>query len=268
MSTRMALHRAPSRSAAARSPAARPEPVRGASRLLRGWAAALVATLLAAGSHTLANLVDPGASPSTHAHHDAGPAPILWILTLALAGPVCTALAGRRLSWWRLAAGVTASQLLFHWLYSATAGPAAAPALSGLDGRHGAHSGHPGSLVPGIGSSAATGSSAGTTLGEVPGAAGAVHADSPAMAAAHLLAAVMTVVVLRRGEVLAGRVADLAVGLLLRSPGARLARWIPAVPVRRVSAAQLRVAYRPEDVLLPSLRLRGPPEGPQLALAA
>lgn len=262
MSTRAALHRAPSRSAAARPPAARPAPVRGAPRLLRGWAAALAATLLAAGSHTMANLVDSGASPSTHTGHDADPAPILWILTLALAGPVCTALAGRRLSWWRLSAGVTASQLLFHWLYAATAGPAATPTLSGLDGHHGTHAGHTGSLVSGIGSSA------GTNLGEMQGAGGSMHTDSPAMAAAHLLAAVVTVVVLRRGEVLASRVAELAVGLILRSPGARLARWLPAVPVRRVSAAQLRAAYRPEDILLPSLRQRGPPEGPQLALAA
>lgn len=122
-----------------------------------------------------------------------------WAAAPALAGPVCTTLAGRRLSWWRLSAGVTASQLLFHWLYSATAVAAATPALSCLDGRHGAHAGPTGSPVSGIGSSA------GTSLGEVPGAGGALHADSPAMAAAHLL---------------------------------------------------------------PSLRLRGPPEGPQLALAA
>ncbi|MGM7671205.1 hypothetical protein [Microbacterium sp. A93] len=241
--------------------AARPAPVRGTSRLLRGWAAAFVATLLAAGSHTVANLVESGAS---HAAHDAGPAPILWILTLALAGPVCTALAGRRLSWWRLSAGVAASQLLFHWLYSATAVPAAAPTLTGLHGGHGAHAGHAESMI----AVAAVGAGAGTAAGTETGVGAALHADSPVMVAAHLVAAVVTVVVLRRGEVLAGRVAELAVGLILHSPGARLAQWIPAVPVRRISAAHLTVVHPTGDVLLPSLRLRGPPEGLQLALAA
>lgn len=225
MSTRAAPRRAPARPARAH-----PVPVRGASRLLRGWAAAFLATVLAAGSHTVASLVDSGAS---HAGHDAGPAPILWILTLALAGPVCTALAGRRLSWWRLSAGVAASQVLFHWLYSATAG-----------------------VGPGGGS------------GGIPGAEAALPADSPAMAAAHLLAAVVTVFALRRGEVLAGRVADLAVGLILRSPGARLARWIPVVPARRIPATHRWLGRRPLNVLLPSLRLRGPPTRPLLALAA
>src|SRR5699024_5402302 len=115
--------------------ALRPAPMYGAARLLRGWAGAGVATVLAAGSHTLANLLDPGGS---HAGHDAGPAPILWILTLALAGPLCTALAGRRLSWWRLTAGVTASQLIFHWLYSAGPGVSAASARrADLIGHHG-----------------------------------------------------------------------------------------------------------------------------------
>ncbi|MGO1885530.1 MAG: hypothetical protein ACTH3G_09255 [Citricoccus sp.] len=239
-------------------------PARGAARLLRGWAAAVVATVLAAGSHTLANLVETGVS---QAPHHAGPAPVLWILTLALAGPVCTALAGRRLSWWRLAAGVATSQLLFHWLYSAAA-PAAAPTLT----ESGLHSGHGAQAVSTVGLAATAKATAdagpGAGAGEVPGAEAALHSDSPAMMAAHLLAAVVTVLALRRGEVLAARVAELAVGLILRSPGARLARWVPAVPVRRASAARLTVVHRPDDVLLPSLRLRGPPAGAQLALAA
>lgn len=246
------------------SPAAGPTgPSRGASRLLRGWAAAFVATLLAAGSHTVANLVDSGAS---HAAHSAGPAPILWILTLALAGPVCTALAGRTLSWWRLSAGVTASQLLFHWLYSATADPAAACTLTDLHGGHGVpgtHAGHLEGLV-----NAGTGSESGAVSSYVPGVEATLPEDSPAMAVAHLLAAVVTVLVLRRGEVLAARVAELAGELIVRSPGAQLSRWVPAVPVRRVSAAHTAPECRPEDVLLPSRRQRGPPETSQLALAA
>lgn len=234
--------------------------VRGAPRLLRGWAAATVATVLAAGSHTLANVA---ASGDSHPAHGAGPAPILWILTLALAGPVCTALAGRRLSWWRLSAGVASSQLLFHWLYSATAAPNAVPTLT----EAGLHAGHaPADGPEALAVTAAAGFEAAS--GGVQGAGAVTHSDSPAMAAAHLLAAVVTVVTLRRGEVLAARVAELAVGLVLRSPGARLARWVPAVPVRRVPSHQQEVAYRPLDVLQPALRLRGPPVRPALSLAA
>ncbi|XKH53208.1 hypothetical protein LG293_03580 [Citricoccus nitrophenolicus] len=248
----------------ARYPAPRPAPVRGPARLLRGWAAAVIATLWAAGSHTVASISSYSADVPAHGHvpdhlHDAGPAPIVWILTLALAGPLCTALAGRRLSWWRLASGVGASQLLFHWLYSIAAVPADADAsaLSGLRSTAGLigsanHAGHLGS----------------NSLAGLPGpvvADDALTTLSAAMVLAHVLAAVGTVLVLRRGELLAARVAELAVGLVLRSPGARLARWVPAVPVRRVAVRAVRVARRPDEVLLASQRLRGPPE---FALAA
>ncbi|GAA1129285.1 hypothetical protein [Citricoccus alkalitolerans] len=252
----------------ARYPAPRPGPVRGPARLLRGWAAAVVATLWAAGSHTVASVSSFSAGLPARGHvpghlHDAGPAPIVWILTLALAGPLCTALAGRRLSWWRLASGVGASQLLFHWLYSIAAVPADTGALSGLrsaaapigPASHAGQAHHAGHLGS----------------GSLAGLAGPAAADdalttlSAAMVLAHVLAAVGTVLVLRRGELLAVRVAELAVGLVLRSPGARLARWVPTVPVRRVAVRAVRVVRRPDEVLLASQRLRGPPE---YALAA
>lgn len=255
----------------ARYPAPRAAPARGPARLLRGWAAAVVATLWAAGSHTVASLSTrsadlPAPGPIPDHLHDAGPAPIVWILTLALAGPLCTALAGRRLSWWRLAAAVSASQLLFHWLYSIAAVPAEAGALSRLRtaAGHAGHAGHPGSA----GRAHPAGDLGSGSLAGVPGptvADDALTTLSAAMMLAHVLAAVGTVLVLRRGELLAARVADLAVGLVLRSPGARLARWVPAVPVRRVAVRAVRVARRPDEVLLASQRLRGPPE---FALAA
>ncbi|MGW9550458.1 hypothetical protein ACWG8W_05335 [Citricoccus zhacaiensis] len=243
----------------ARYPAPRAAPVRGPARLLRGWAAAVVATLWAAGSHTVASVSTRSADLPAHGYvpdhlHDAGPAPIVWILTLALAGPLCTALAGRRLSWWRLASAVGTSQLLFHWLYSIAAVPADAGALSRLRSATG-HAHHAGHLGSG-------------PLAGVPGPAvadDALTTLSTAMVLAHVLAAVGTVLVLRRGELLAARVAELAVGLVLRSPGARLARWVPTVPVRRVTVRAVRVAHRPDEVLLASPRLRGPPE---FALAA
>lgn len=255
----------------ARYPAPRATPVRGHARLLRGWAAAVVATLWAAGSHTVASVSTRSADLPAHgnlpAHlHDAGPAPIVWILTLALAGPLCTALAGRRLSWWRLASGVGASQLLFHWLYSIAAVPADAGALSRLRAAagHAGQVGHPGSADQAHQSGDL---GAGSLVG-VPSPAvadDALTTLSAAMVLAHVLAAVGTVLVLRRGELLAARVGELAVGLVLRSPGARLARWVPDVPVRRVAVRAVRVARRPDEVLLASQRLRGPPE---FALAA
>lgn len=266
-----------------------PPPQRGMGRLLRGWAAAVVATLLGAGSHTLAGSTAPG--------HDAGPAPVVWILTLALAAPLCTALAGRVLSWWRLSLAVGSSQLLFHWLYSQPAtpdGPAASaalarasaegghvghgihgihgldevpevPAMPAADPAHGVHSG-PGVLTDGGPvASAGTVSAGDTALGGNGSAAfaplDAVAADHAgfAMAAAHLLAALATVLLLRRGEVLAARMAELAVGFVLRSPGARLARWVPAVRPPRPPSRPLVPVLRAGAVVLSGRRLRGPP---------
>ena len=106
--------------------------LQGTARLLRGWGAALVATVVAAGSHTLA---DPG-------HHDDGPSPLVILLTLALAGPLCTALAGRMLSWTRLSAGVLLSQGLFHALYSLGSGT-----VTGSAGPAAGHSHHAQHLV-------------------------------------------------------------------------------------------------------------------------
>jgi hypothetical protein len=236
---------------------ARPVPVRGPARLLRGWAAAVVATVLAAGSHTVASAWGSG---QTHA--EAGPAPVVWILTLALAGPLCTVLAGRALSWFRLVLGVGTSQLLFHWLYSMAVVPAAFPASAesasgtSLPGPH-AGSGHAAapvlSRVPGTAESlVATGT---------PGVADQLPHLSPAMLAAHVLAAVGTVFLLRRGEVLAVRVAELAAGMVLRTPGARLARWRPSSAARRLAVRAAAPAWFLDEVLLSVVRLRGPPVG-------
>jgi hypothetical protein len=244
--------------------APRPAPVRGPARLLRGWAAAAVATLLAAGSHTLA-----AAGGSGHHPPDAGPAPVVWILTLALAGPLCTALAGRPLSWLRLALAVGSSQLLFHWLYSiaavpvpspATAGPPAASSVSSLSSMYslaGAYAGpgHAAHVLPPV-----LGTAGPLAAGTGWDGAETLSPPSLAMIAAHVLAAVGTVLVLRRGELLAVRVAELAVGLVLRGPAARLARWTPSVPVRGPLVRVEAPAWRREGFLLAGLRWRGPPE--------
>jgi len=218
---------------------------------MRGWAAAVIATLMAAGSHTLAG------------GHDAGPAPVVWLLTLVLAGPACTALAGRVLSWWRLAMAVVSSQLLFHWLYSWPAVRSGAPGPL-LPDHHGAHGPAvappvPGPSAPGDGLYSA-----------LPGALPSdlhtsLHGDlltahtGPSMAAAHVVAAVVTVGLLRRGEAMALRVVELAAGVLLRSPGARLARWVPARRPPRLPSRPTIPVVGPGAAQLSALRLRGPP---------
>ncbi|MFC7403382.1 hypothetical protein [Citricoccus sp. GCM10030269] len=210
---------------------------------MRGWAAALIATLLAAGSHTVA---------ASSGHHDAGPAPVVWILTLALAGLLCTALAGRALSWWRLGLAVGASQLLFHWLYSMAAVPLPA---TGLTDPHAA-AGHGAAAHASVTDAVATHGAVTHAAATHP--ASADHL-SMAMVCAHVLAAVGTVVLLRRGEVLAARVAELAVGVVLRSPGARMACRTLLSPVRRVPVRASAPAWGLSDVVLSCLRLRGPP---------
>lgn len=77
-------------------------------RTLRGAVAASTATVIAAASHTLAG----GGAPA---------AALVGVMAV-LAWPVATVAVGRRLSAWRVAAAVLASQLLFHVAFAFTAG--------------------------------------------------------------------------------------------------------------------------------------------------
>lgn len=79
------------------------------ARVARGGAAAGFATFVAALSHTLAG----GAAPSAFG----------VVASLMLSSAVCTMLAGRTLSLWRLAASVGISQMLFHALFSGVGTP-------------------------------------------------------------------------------------------------------------------------------------------------
>ncbi|MGX5680094.1 hypothetical protein [Schumannella luteola] len=83
-----------------------------ASRAGRGWLVALVATVVAALSHTLAGGVPPTAFG--------------FGASLVLAGTASALLSGRRQSLWRLAASVAISQVLFHALFSGMGTPTAA----------------------------------------------------------------------------------------------------------------------------------------------
>lgn len=77
-------------------------------RTVRGAAAAWVATIVAATSHTLAG--------------GGAPAPVLIAVVGILAWPAGIALVGRRLSVGRIAAAVVSSQLLFHVAFAVAAG--------------------------------------------------------------------------------------------------------------------------------------------------
>ena len=134
-----------------------------AARAGRGLAAASLATFVATLSHaSVAAQVPPLVN---------------IVLALCLAAPVCVALAGRSLSWWRLGAAVVLSQGLFH-------------ALLALDLQSGGATvaGHHGGVAVLLDATASAHS---------PDA----HAsDNPWMWAAHAVAAIVTVVALGRGE--------------------------------------------------------------------
>ena len=199
--------------------------VRG-MRFVRGWAAAFVATFIAAFSHVLAG----GSAPDS---------PVL-VLSLALSGLVCTVLAGRVLSLWRLSTAVVLSQGLFHGLFSLGSASTAADPMA-------AHASHAAHTIQAASGSGLTGT-------------GAMVMDhsSPLMWAGHALAALATIAVLRHGEVTAVRlIMALRLKLVCFLPIFRLpavesdARVIPADwPVR---------ALRNLGAPLLVMRHRGPP---------
>lgn len=211
-----------------------PRVVRGPARLARGVAGALAMTVLAALFHTAAV---PGAG-----------LPDVRVAAFAavLAAPVCTALAGRALSLWRTAAAVTVAQGLFHVLYGIAAGGHAVAPAAGVDPAHLHHA------------AAAAGPLVSVSAGP---AAGHVHAAEPLMLAAHAAAAVLTVLVLRRGEALVLAVAERVLQAVL--PRAASAGPLPLPSPARVPALP---APRPTE----SLVLLGTPgrRGPPFALAA
>ena len=204
-------------------------------RLIRGWIGAVVATSVAAVSHSLAG----GAVPEL---------PLL-LLALSLSGLACTALTGRGLSLWRLSAGVALSQGLFHWLFSAAAAPHAA------DARPGGHLAHSAGLGAAGLEAAALEPAAGTVLSSA-----ADHA-SPLMWLGHAVAAVLTVALLRHGETAAVRLVQ---AVRLRVTGfLPLFRPLPVAP--RAAALPANRPVRPLRNLgapLLVMRHRGPPLRP------
>ena len=160
------------------------------------------------------------------------PAPVSVSIALAFAGMVSVALAGKKLSLVKLSVSVGFSQVLFHLLF-------------GLGGTAGSMTmaGHHGSATVIVGAASAS-------------------PISPAMGwmwIAHALAAIVTIVALRRGERTFWTLVELARTALVTVV---IALGLVLVPLRvaRLRAALHRV-IEPVDlaVLLSPMRHRGPP---------
>ena len=195
------------------------------ARLARGGLTASVAVFVAAFSH----LVGGGSTPGL----------LGVVLALAFAVPVSIALAGKSLSLVRLSMSVGFSQFLFHLLFGL--GAAGAPTLTEAGSSHHAAVVSVAAAAPGVATH------------------GLAHLGAW-MWVAHALAAVGTIVALRRGEK--------AFWSLVEFTRIRLAAVLVAgfavVPVR-LDAGAIRAAlaavFVPTDldVLLSSTPRRGPP---------
>ena len=179
------------------------------ARVARGWSAAAFAILAAAVSHTIAG----GSSPT----------PFALMVSLVIAGAVCTALAGRQLSRIRLAVSVAVSQALFHGVFSSLGTPIAA--------RH-----QMGSMAMDV----ATGSHAATT-----------------MWLGHAAAALITIVALRYAERAFWGLAHTATLVFTRV----LALVAATPPVSCAPQRAVEHAWEPLAAtrLLSPMRHRGPP---------
>lgn len=199
----------------------------GGTRAVRGVLAAVLAVGSAAAAH------------SAGGHHD--PHWVVILLTLAVSVPLCVALSAVRLSRARLAAAVLSTQGLLHGLFTlfpaaADAGPSGLREVGGH--HHGPHDHH---LI----------------LGET-AAPGPEMAPDAAMTAAHLVAAVATYTLLRRGELILHTLTGLlSLGPVLLlwdaapAPPGRAPQPVPACPL---PAWRLGVGAGPRT-------LRGPPLG-------
>ncbi|MFQ6485020.1 hypothetical protein [Brachybacterium epidermidis] len=228
-------------------------------RLVRGAAAATVATAVALTGHVLGGGVVPSFLGVL----------LPWWLSVA----VCTVLAGSRFSLPRMALAVTGSQALFHGLFMAGTPGDPSAHLVAPPGDHLGHGVHHGHLAPGgdaaaphaIGPVVDTPAHTAHGVGDL--AQHALHGDhsGTAMILAHLLAAALTTVLLHRGESVLHRCFTLAaqLGRFWLLPAANPA--VPVLPDRpccRVPEA-LHLLHAQRAQLEPQLR-RGPP----LVLAA
>ncbi|WP_308491431.1 hypothetical protein [Microbacterium terrisoli] len=185
-------------------------------RALRGVAASGITTLLAATAHTLAGAGAPSVG--------------LVAIAAILSAPPAVLLIGRRLSRVRTAAAVTAAQLVFHTTFVLFADPSAV-VYAPLSGHHAMHAA-PTMMV----------------------AHAADHAMSWPMIATHALAALVTLVLLLRGERML-RALGRGIRRLLPAVGGELPRLHVGRPARGVFAHIAPIAHR----LAVVVSRRGPP---------
>lgn len=214
------------------------------TRLLRGVAAGAFATFVALFSHVAGG----GQSPT-----------LLGVgVPLLLAVFVCVVLGGRKLSLLRLSASVGISQTLFHWIFGTaassvpTAGTATSAEAAGASAAQLAlHANHVGGVPPGFAASIA-GSGAGDH---------AAH-NGAAMTVAHIVAALVTIAVLYRSEVVLRALVELL--RMLGSAWAPLRRllthtaWV-APPRLRTGAGCEADTPAPLGVVRSTRLDRGPP---------
>ena len=183
-------------------------------RALRGVAASVLTTLLAAAAHTIGG--------------GGAPAPIVAATSAILAAPIAVALVGRRSSPVRTTAAVAAAQVVFHVVFALFGTPGAVT-YAPMDHAH-------------MGAAA---------VGHVH-AASAMAPDA-GMVLTHVIAATLTIALLRRGE--------RAVRAVLRG----IRRLIPLVAFRSPAPARTlrpRVETRVVAIASPfaiALSRRGPP---------
>lgn len=203
---------------------------RGA-RVARGFAAAAVATLVAA----LFHMAGGGQAPSA----------VALTLSLVFSSLGSIALVGRRAAAWRLTLSVLVSQFLFHALF--TLSPSAS--FSGMPADGHLHAGMHLTMVAGPASASATGMSMPAMI----------VGESPWMWLSHGAAALLTIVVLLHGERTLLAVARFAFFVLRRLVDRVSA--VQAQPLRRLTASVAAVprALHSLGTVLDGRPRRGPP---------
>ena len=222
-------------------------------RLLRGGLAATIATAVALTGHVVAGGAVPGWLGVL----------LPWWLSVA----VCTVLAGARFTPVRMSAAVLGSQVLFHGLFMAGTPGDPATRLVDPPGQHLGHGTHLGHGSDAVNSSLLGPDHATHGVGDL--AQHALHGDhvGAPMLLGHLLAALLTVVLLQRGEslVLGGLdlartlVESLLLPFVVPSASLPVTGTEPTAPVDRH-----RDLRRTQQVVLGPAPRRGPP----LVLAA
>ena len=197
------------------------------ARFARGWIVAAFSTFVAALSHTLGGGAVPGL--------------LAVVVSLAFAGMVCVTLAGRTLSFWRGAASVLISQIIFHGLFSlgAPGGALGADALA-ASGTH-QHAALPGLIDPMALSATAH-----------------VSHDGAAMWFAHCVAAIVTILALRYAErAFWSLVENVRLGIRTLFAPAQLE--VPVDAPQRIGHEAPVFTPRDLVLVLSAMRHRGPP---------